>query len=466
MPRVLLIDDDPNICLVLAGMLSELGYDHESAHTIEMGRTLALNQEFDLVLLDLELPDGNGLDLISELTQTAGSPEVIIITGTGDVRGAELAFKFGAWDYVQKPFLIEEVTLPITRALQYRKEKQTRARPVALIRKGIIGDSDAIIECLEEVARAGASDMSILITGETGTGKELFAKAIHENSKRRNHPFVAVDCGALPETLVESTLFGHAKGAFTGALTKQEGLIVQAQGGTLMLDEVGDLPLAAQKSLLRTLQERVVRPVGASREIPVDIRLIAATNVNLGRMVGKSLFREDLLYRIRAAEIKLPPLRERSEDIEPIAVHKLHELSRRYEMEMKAVSPEFLTALNAHDWPGNIRELANVLEYVLASAGADPTLFPKHLPPQYRTPGLDLPSKADPKTIAAPMGLNQTERLPSLRDFRDHTEKSYLKELIRRSKGDRRLACRMSGISQSRLYSLLKRHHLSGFGRS
>ncbi|MFN2357972.1 MAG: sigma-54-dependent transcriptional regulator, partial [Desulfotignum sp.] len=254
MTNVLVIDDDPNICLFFTKLLTRMEYQCQKAHTLEQGRSLFRSQKFELVLLDLELPDGNGLDLLPEFTASDTAPEIIIITGTGDARGAKLAFKYGAWDYVQKPFLLEEVSLPITRAIQYHREKQSTRTAVPLIRSGIIGESNALQQCLESVATATATDASVLITGETGTGKELFARAIHENSKRRSFPFVPVDCGALPDTLVESTLFGHEKGAFTGARKKQDGLILQAHNGTLMLDEVGDLPLNAQKSLLRTLQ--------------------------------------------------------------------------------------------------------------------------------------------------------------------------------------------------------------------
>lgn len=465
MIRVLIIDDDPKICLFFGQLLQQMGHRSEAAHTVQDGLRLAGQQPFDLVLLDLELPDGNGLHILPDLIRTPSQPEVIIITGTGDVRGAELAFKYGAWDYVQKPFLLDEVSLPITRALQYRSEKRASKPPVTLVRSQIIGESDPVLKSLEDVAKASATDASVLVTGETGTGKELFARAIHENSRRASRPFVAVDCGALPDTLVESTLFGHEKGAFTGAGRKQAGLILQADGGTLMLDEVGDLPLAAQKSLLRTLQERCVRPVGGNSETPVDIRLVAATNLDLDRRVREQSFREDLLYRIRAMEIKLPPLRERGKDIEEIAMKKTHELAQRYGMETKALSTEFFQTLAAQRWPGNVRELINVIEYALASAGQDPTLFPKHLPPEYRTAGLTFETDRD--AISGPpdpMVLDGETELPPLNAYRDRMEKIYLQKLLDRTQGDRGAACRISGYSQSRLYGLLKKHGLSGFG--
>lgn len=465
MIRVLVIDDDAKICLFFSKLLKQMGHEAVLAHTMNEGLRLCNHGHFDLVLLDLELPDGNGLQILPDLIKASSEPEIIIITGTGDVRGAEIAFKYGAWDYVQKPFLLEEVSLPITRALQYRREKQTPKTPVSLIRPNIVGESDAIRKCLEEVARAATTDASVLITGETGTGKELFARAIHENSRRALNHFIAVDCGALPETLVESTLFGHEMGAFTGAGKKQEGLIAQADGGTLMLDEVGDLPLTIQKSFLRTLQERCVRPVGGKSEKPVDFRLVAATNLDLDKMVKEKQFREDLLYRIRAMEIKLPPLRERGKDIEEITIRKAHGLAQRYGFETKAISPEFFQTLAAHHWPGNVRELINVLEYVLASAGQDPTLFPKHLPPEFRTARLAF-NPVPGKTDLSGHLQEGDNNLPTLHAHRTRIEKEYLKMLMKQVKGNREEAGRISGISQSRLYGLLKKHHLAGFSAS
>jgi two-component system, NtrC family, response regulator len=467
MIKVLIIDDDPKICLFFSKLLEQMGHEFYVANTINEGLKLSSNKDVDLVLLDLELPDGNGLQILPDLIKASSEPEVIIITGTGDVRGAQMAFKYGAWDYVQKPFLLDEVSLPITRALQYRKEKKATLPPVHLIRSNIIGDSNAIRKCLEDVARASATDVSVLITGETGTGKELFARAIHENSKRVSKPFIAVDCGALPETLVESTLFGYEKGAFTGAQKKQDGLIAQADGGTLMLDEVGDLPLSVQKTFLRTLQERCVRPVGGESEKPVDFRLVAATNLDLDQMVKEKLFREDLLYRIRAMGIKLPPLREREKDIEEITMKKNHELAQRYGMETKAISLEFFQTLAAHHWPGNVRELINALEYVLASAGQDPTLFPKHLPPEYRTAQLDFDPVMGPELKQQAIEMPDVgDELPTLKDYRTRIEKNYLKTLLNKVQGNREKASQISGISQSRLYGLLKKHNLSGFGSS
>jgi two-component system, NtrC family, response regulator len=467
MARLLIIDDDVKICMVLSRLIENLGHQSDASHTLQEGLNRAHSGQYDVILLDLEFPEGNGLKILPDLLKAPSLPEVIIITGTGDTRGAELAFKYGIWDFIQKPFTLEEASLPITRALQYRSEKGTEKHPVFLDRADIIGDSDAIRICLGEIARTSVTDSSVLITGETGTGKELFAKAIHQNSTRSKGPFITVDCGAMPETLAESTLFGHEKGAFTGADKRQDGLILQAEGGTLFLDEIGDLPLNIQASLLRTLQEHRIRPLGGKQELPVDFRLVSATNRDLDQMVKEKKFRDDLLFRIRAMGIILPPLRNRKQDLQEIAIHKIHEMGQRYGLGLKGVSSDFLMHLNAHPWPGNVRELINVLEYALAAAGQDPTLVPKHLPPAYRVSRLDFdsgrtksPSDIESETVDAHTAF------PSWTAYRQQSEANYLRILLAKTGDSRAEACKLSGISQSRLYDLLKKHRLSGFRSS
>lgn len=464
MANLLIIEDDPKICLFLSDFADGWGHKATAANTIKGGLDLAGSGDYDLILLDLELPDGNGLQALPDLLRCPSGPEVIIITGTGGIAGAKLAFKYGAWDYVQKPFTMDEVFLPVARALEYRKEKKASKVPVALNRTGIVGSSAAILSCLEDVARASATDASVLITGETGTGKELFARAIHENSKRATGNLVPVDCGAIPEPLAEGVFFGHERGAYTGADVKREGIIRQADGGTLFLDEIGDLPMGIQKSLLRALQEKRIRPVGGKQEIPVDFRLVTATNRDLAGMVDEKSFREDLLFRVRAIEIRLPSLRERGNDIQEIAIHRIHQIGRSCGTGTKGISTEFMDVLNAHHWPGNVRELINVLEYALASAGDDPTIYPKHLPPEYRAAILANGSGIRPETQGRPCPSPVAESdFPSLSEYRARTERDYLTMLVHRSKGDREKACRLSGMSQSQLYNLMKKHDLSLF---
>ncbi len=284
MANVLIIDDDKLICDWIANVVTRLGHQAVSTHLLREGLRKVQSASFDVVFLDVQMPDGSGLESMSKIKAARSSPEIIVITGLGHPDEAELAIQSGAWDYLEKPASFEAIKLPLLRALEYRAERRSGATTV-LKRSGIIGDSEKITACLELLAQAATSDANVLITGETGTGKELFAKVVHSNSCRAKRNFVVVDCTALPETLVESVLFGHARGAFTGAETSEEGLIKQADGGTLFLDEIGELPLLIQKKFLRVIQEHRFRPVGGRREIESDFRLVAATNRNLEIMV-------------------------------------------------------------------------------------------------------------------------------------------------------------------------------------
>ena len=322
MTRILIIEDDPGVSRMMRNKISEMGYSTESAATLLDGVRMARATPCDVVLLDVNMPDGNGLDVLWEIREAPWSPEIIVMTGYGEESGAELAIRNGAWDYVQKPIKIRDLKQSLADVLRFR-EKQERLpasdRPVRF--NGVIGKCPKMALCLHRMTQAAARDVSVLITGETGCGKELFARAIHDNSPRSQKPFVVVDCAALPEKLVESILFGHVRGAFTGAERDREGLIRQADGGTLFLDEVGELPLHVQRSFLRFLQERTFRPLGGKTEIRSDFRLLAATHRNLDECVAEGTFREDFLHRIRAITLNLPPLRERLEDLEELIRH-------------------------------------------------------------------------------------------------------------------------------------------------
>ena len=464
MADILIIDDDRLICDTLSKVVRDRGHIPTCAFSRKEGLEVAASRSFDVVFLDVQLPDGSGLDIVQALRETPSSPEVIIITGFSDVDGAELAITHGAWDYLEKSASIDEITLPLERALQYRTERQSKARPTALKLEGIVGSSPQMRTCIELLAQAAASAANVLVTGETGTGKELFSWAIHHNSPREGKNFVVVDCASLPETIVESVLFGHERGAFTGADKPKTGLITQADKGTLFLDEVGELPPSIQGSFLRVLQERRFRPVGSVKEVTSDFRLIAASNRNLDEMVRKGLFRKDLLFRLRTFTIALPPLRERPEDIKEIASSYLGKFSRRYGNGMKGFSPEFLDTLLDYDWPGNVRELINALERAIAAAGESPTLFPAYLPAEIRIKvkrnqvGEAEEAAAD-RNIAA---SGSHKALPTLQEHREaavaEAEHRYLEELIAQRRGDIREACRVSGLSRSRLYGLLKKH--------
>ncbi|MCX6561531.1 MAG: sigma-54 dependent transcriptional regulator [Candidatus Aminicenantes bacterium] len=466
MAEVLIIDDDRLICDWFSNVVTKLGHRSFCAPSLAEGLRKAQSDPFDIVFVDVLLPDGSGLEILPKIKATRSSPEIIVITGRGDPDEAEQAIQAGAWDYFEKPASFEAIKIPILRALEYRAERKSGIPPVVLKRKGIIGDSEKITACLELLAQAAGSGVNVLVTGETGTGKELFAKAVHYNSPRAKGNFVVVDCTALPETLVESVLFGHARGAFTGADRCEEGLIKQADGGTLFLDEIGELPYLVQKRFLRVIQEHRFRPVGGRQEIASDFRLVAATNRNLENMVLQGRFREDLFFRLRTLIIELPPLRELLEDIKELTVYYMNSLCERFGIVPKGTSPEFWDIMTEYNWPGNVRELVQALEKALLSAKDEPMLFPKHLPAHIRIQvarnsfAKKRDEPAADKTSPRPSG-----RLPLWKDIRKNAvtaaEIQYVKDLMASVSGNVDKACRISGLSRSRFYTLLRKHRIA-----
>lgn len=466
MPDILIVDDDQDVAEMLVEMITRMGHRPESSSTLKDARQKLLSRDFDVVFLDIRLPDGSGVDILPLIKEMRSVPEVIIITGHGDEDSAELAMKSGVWDYIQKPCSLSPMRLVLTRALQYREQKGLAVKPPVLLkRENIVGSSPQLQDCLNLVVQAAQSNINVLITGETGTGKDLFARAIHDNSQRAGKDFVVVDCAAMPENLVESMLFGHEKGAFTGADRAREGLIKQARRGTLFLDEIGELPPLIQKSFLRVLQERRFRPIGSSKEEESDFRLIAATNRKLDKMVADGQFRTDLLFRIQALNIELPPLRGRKDDIKELTLHYLKKLCEGYGIAMKGIAREFFEALTAYEWPGNVRELVHALDTSLTRAFQEPALYPKHLPTYLRVKLARASAKevAEPG-IAAARGEKKIKKLSTLSSFReevvDEAERQYLSELLDRTRGDTQEICRISGLSRSRFYALLKKHNL------
>ncbi|RJR29795.1 MAG: sigma-54-dependent Fis family transcriptional regulator [Desulfobacteraceae bacterium] len=461
MANILIIDDDLMFSRMMADLMIRMEHKTYSASTLKGGMEKMGEAEMDLVLLDVRLPDGSGLDILPRIRSVRSSPEVIILTGFGDQNGAELAIKNGAWDYLEKTSSISMLTLPVMRALQYREARRLIRIPKVLKRDGIIGSSPQIESCIDSVAGAAAGDGSVLIVGDSGTGKELFARAIHENSIRSGKNFVVVDCGALPSTLVESILFGHEKGTFTGADRAREGLIKQAHGGTLFLDEVGELPPGIQKTFLRVLQEHRFRPIGSTHEVESDFRLVAATNRNLEQMGREGLFREDLLFRLRSSTLLLPPLKNRTEDITDLTMYHLRRLSERYGLPFKGVSPEFLEILQHYEWPGNVRELFHATEAAFAKAGDEPTLFPMHLPPDLRVK-VRLAISATKKRPPGPVPAHSV--LPSLHEARKgavtKAEKEYIIELLSRAGGDVESASQIAGVSRAQIYRLMQKHEI------
>ncbi len=471
MANILIIDDEEKVCKLLASVIGRLGHEVAWSYTLKDGLERALSGAFDVVFLDVCMPDGNGLDILSKICEASSSPEVIIMTSQGNPDGAELAIKNGAWHYLEKPSPLEDITLTLVRALQYREEKRVWARSVVIKREGIIGQSPKMKACIDLLAKAAASEANVLIFGETGTGKELFARAIHENSPRSKNSFVVVDCTILPEALVESMLLGHEKGTFTGADRVQIGLVRQAHRGTLFLDEVGELPLQAQKAFLRVIEERKFRPLGGREEVASDFRLVCATNRDLEAMVRRGGFRSDLLFRLRAMTLELPPLRDRREDIKELAIHHMTRICERYGLGPKGFAPEFFDVLGAYDWPGNVRELVQTLERTISMASHEPTLFPNHLPNHIRIHATrSSVGETGRKACSAGLSRRQTgTTLPTLRHVREaavaEAEERYLRDLMIATDGNVEAARKISGLSRARLYALLREYGLSGPAR-
>ena len=475
MAKILIVDDDQVLCKMFTDQLRRIGHDAVFANTLAEAKKKAFAEDFELIFLDVKMPDGNGLVELPELKKAPSAPEVIIITGKGDPNGAEMAIKSGAWDYLEKPKVIKEMLLPLSRVLEYQKAKKEAAQhTVSLQRQSIIGNSRELNKCLDQIAKMSSSDANVLINGETGVGKDLFAKVIHKNSKRAANNFVVVDCAALPETLVESTLFGHEKGAFTGANNAKIGLIKQADGGTLFLDEIGELSLVVQKKFLRALQEHQFLPVGSVVEIFSNFRLIAATNKDLNLMVREGTFRSDLIFRLKAMSIEVPPLRDRKGDIEEISIHHLNRLTQKYGIATKGFAPDFFDAIISYNWPGNVRELINILEVTLNNALHEPIIYPRHLPEDIRIHWLkssvgkkEVPFEIEEKETRV-TDTEYDQALPIFKEYRDQilvrAEQDYLQRLIRQTRGNIKEACKLSGLSRTHLYILMKKHSISRLG--
>ena len=469
MGNVLIIDDHLTTCTMLQQMIKRINHHAEYCHGLVEGMNKVRTGHFDVVFLDVNMPDGNGLDALKTIQELSDPPEVIIITGAGTKSGAELAVKNGAWDYIQKPLSPKEILLPIKRVLEYRENYRKARKSLSILKRDeIIGNSPKLHQCLEQLARVAENESNVLFTGETGTGKEVFARALHANSSRAGNKLVTVDCSTLPDNLIADTLFGHEKGAFTGADRKTTGLIKLADGGSLFLDEIGDLDLTLQKTLLRVLQEKKFIPVGSANEVFSDFRLIAATHKNLKQMVKDGLFREDLYFRLYSQVILLPPLRDRIEDIEMLMMYYMRKLAEKYHKESKGFSPDYLGTLKAYNWPGNIREFMHVIEDSFHAAGSESILFAKHLAENIRIQAIrksidevatqisELHEEVEPTTATT---------LPTLRHYRDaaldEVERSYLLQLMAITRGKIKDACSIADIGRTHLYNLLKKYKIS-----
>jgi two-component system response regulator AtoC len=451
--RVLVAEDDRVARDLLSEILRGEGYEVEAVDdgAVAIERAQAGDGRYDLVVSDVRMERSGGLDVLAAFTAKAPGTPVILITAFGDVSGAMEAIQRGAYDYVSKPFNIEELRLTVARALERRrliaeqKSTPSEGKPPQL--QDIVGKSAVMLDVYKLVARVAASTATVLVEGESGTGKELVARSIHTHSPRAAAPFLPVNCTALTETLLESELFGHARGAFTGAVGAKRGLFEAAHGGTLFLDEIGDMGPKMQAQLLRTLQDGEVRPVGGSESIRVDVRLVCATNKNLDEEVKAGRFREDLYFRINVVTVHLPPLRDRPEDIPSLVAHFLNKTARRERREAAAMSPEALRLLTAYGWPGNVRELENAIERAVAVAKGN-VVLPSDLPPEVGgSAALGVPggvSVADGGIIADRPTLGELER-------------RYIQLVLAECAGNKKKAAEKLGIDRRTLYRALER---------
>jgi len=367
-PTVLIVDDEPDIRELLSMTLEGMDIAPDTAADLATARQKLQTADFHFCLTDMRLPDGDGLELVQWMQRNAPGVPVAVITAHGNVETAVRALKLGAYDFVSKPVKVRDLRKLVKTALKLRDVEESEVIDTIVHSGGplLLGSSTAMESVRQMIAKVARSQAPVHIVGESGTGKELVARLIHESGPRAGQPFVAVNCGAIPSELMESELFGHVKGSFTGATADHEGLIRSAEGGTVLLDEIADLPLLMQVKLLRVIQERTVRPVGATQEIPVDVRFLSATHQDLGALVADGAFREDLYYRINVIELVVPPLRERGEDVVELADHVLGRLAPKLGVPRPKLSAAARSALLGHAFPGNVRELENVLERAIA----------------------------------------------------------------------------------------------------
>jgi DNA-binding NtrC family response regulator len=442
-PSVIVVDDDAVARDLLSEVLARDGYRVRAAAGGAECLALAAAEPFDLALVDLRMPDMDGLEVLRRLASIQPGGPVVILTAFGSVDTAIEAVRAGAYDYLSKPFRLDEIRLVARRALeaqrllrenrQYRQELRERHRI-----ENLVGQSPSMVEIYKLIGRVAALDTTVLILGETGTGKELVARSIHYASARADRPFVVVDCAALPETLFESELFGHERGAFTGAVAARRGLLETASGGTCLLDEVGELSTALQAKLLRALQERVVRRVGGNAPIPVDVRFIAATNRDLRKAVDEGRFREDLYFRLDVVTMSVPPLRERPEDVPLLAQHFLSKYATSTGKAIRGFARETLALLERHAWPGNVRELEHAVERAVALSSSE-LLLPDDFPPGLRAPG--------------PRGLT----LPRPHMTLDEVKRWYIEQVLVETGGNKVRAADILGVDRRTLYRSLDR---------
>ena len=431
--RLLLVDDDPGLLKLLGMRLVSEGYSVVTAESGPEALRVLGREKVDLVISDLRMDEMDGLQLFSEIQKGHPGMPVIILTAHGSIPDAVAATQQGVFSFLTKPVDKDALYKAIDEALEQRSPATDEAW-----RQAIVTRSPLMLRLLEQAGMVAQSDVSVLINGQSGTGKEIVAQAIHNASPRHDKPFGAIKCGALPEQLLESELFGHARGAFTGAVSNREGLFQAAEGGTLFLDEIGDMPVALQVKLLRVLQERKVRPLGSNRDIEINVRIISATHRDLPKAMARGEFREDLFYRLNVVNLKIPPLSERTEDIPLLANHLLRQSADRHKPFVRAFSSDAMKRLMAAKWPGNVRQLVNVIEQCVALTSS--------------------PVIGDALVEQALEGENTA--LPTFVEARNQFELNYLRKLLQITKGNVTHAARMAGRNRTEFYKLLSRHEL------
>lgn len=431
--RLLLVDDDPGLLKLLGMRLVSEGYSVVTAESGPEALRVLGREKVDLVISDLRMDEMDGLQLFSEIQKGQPGMPVIILTAHGSIPDAVAATQQGVFSFLTKPVDKDALYQAIDEALEQRSPATDEAW-----RQAIVTRSPLMLRLLEQAGMVAQSDVSVLINGQSGTGKEIVAQAIHNASPRHDKPFVAINCGALPEQLLESELFGHARGAFTGAVSNREGLFQAAEGGTLFLDEIGDMPVALQVKLLRVLQERKVRPLGSNRDIEINVRIISATHRDLPKAMARGEFREDLFYRLNVVNLKIPPLSERTEDIPLLANHLLRQSADRHKPFVRVFSSDAMKRLMAANWPGNVRQLVNVIEQCVALTSS--------------------PVIGDALVEQALEGENTA--LPTFVEARNQFELNYLRKLLQITRGNVTHAARMAGRNRTEFYKLLSRHEL------
>lgn len=459
--RILVVDDEESIREFLEIMLKKEGYEVTLAEDGKRAVELIKKKSFDMIISDLQMPNMSGMELLKFVKDS--NPELVfmIITAFGTTETAVEAMKLGAYDYITKPFKIDEVRILINNALKSKHLEKENIQLKKELKKensfgSIVGNSHAMHKIFDLVNRVSQTATNVLITGESGTGKELIAKAIHYNGPLKDKPFVTVNCGAIPENLMESEMFGHKKGSFTGAYTDKMGLFEVADSGTLFLDEVGELPLSIQVKLLRAIQERTIRMVGGTDDIKVDVRIVAATNRNLEEQTKSGAFREDLYYRLNVIQIKSPSLRERRDDVPLLAKHFLDKYNSRLQKQIKGISDDAMEILKKYDFPGNVRELENIIERTVAlEAGA--TILPESLPPLVTT-------SSGARKLASAYDIDVTDDGLDLEKIIGQIEKEILIKAIHRAGGVKKKAAKLLGITFRSMRYRVEKYGLSGPG--